>query len=163
MHGLMNLHPTDMYICEELGFSLAHIAPILHEKGIKVRVYPNICQSSFSKTPSLYTFFIRPEDIDIYANFVDVFELISDEERQYTIFKIYKQGKWFGKINEIIPSYTSELDNRYLLDNFGFFRSKCDKRCMRKLNSCSICAKYINVAKTLEETGIMISHEPNEF
>lgn len=163
MHGLAAYYPTDIYICEELGFSLANIAPILHEKGIKIRVFPNICQSSFAETPSLYTFFIRPEDIPIYANFVDIFELVSDEERQSIIFKIYKQGKWFGKINEIIPSYKGELDNRHLLDNFGLFRSKCDKRCMRKLNTCGICAKYMNIADSFKETGIYISHKPADF
>jgi hypothetical protein len=38
----------------------------------------------------LKTFFVRPEDIPIYGVFVDVFELIADEERQKVIFKIYK-------------------------------------------------------------------------
>ena len=163
MHGLAAYHPTDIYICEELGFSLANIAPILHEKGIKIRVFPNICQSSFAETPSLYTFFIRPDDIDIYANFVDVFELITDKDRQQIIFKIYKEGKWFGKINEIIPSFHGELDNKYILDGFGLFRCKCNKRCYRKLSSCGICAKYVAAADTLEEKGIMITHEPNKF
>lgn len=79
-----------MYICEELGFSLDKISKILHENNIRVRVFPNICQSSFLETPSIKTFFIRPEDISIYSMFIDVFELVSDKDRQYTIFKIYK-------------------------------------------------------------------------
>jgi len=163
MHGLMKYHPTDMYICEELGFSLYNIARILHEQGIRIRVFPNICQSSFTETPSLYTFFIRPDDIRIYTPIVDVFELITDKDRQQVIFKIYKEGKWFGKLNEIIPSFHGELDNKYILDGFGLFRCKCDKRCYRKPSSCGICAKYVAAADALEEKGIMITHEPNKF
>ena len=68
-----------MYICEELGFSLDKISDILHSNNIKVRVIPNICQSSFSETNSLLTFFIRPEDIKYYIKYVDVFELLTDE------------------------------------------------------------------------------------
>jgi hypothetical protein len=64
---------------------------LLHHNNIKLRVFPNICQSSFSETPSIKTFFIRPEDISIYSTFVDVFELITDEEREQVIYKIYKQ------------------------------------------------------------------------
>ena len=79
MQGLLAYHPTDMYICEELGFFLDKVSEILHKNHVKVRVYPNICQSSWAETPSLKTFFIRPNDIPIYSTFVDVFELISDK------------------------------------------------------------------------------------
>jgi hypothetical protein len=79
-----------MYICEELGFSLDKISKILHDNNVRVRVFPNICQSSFPETPSIKTFFIRPDDITVYATFVDVFELISDKERQRVLYKVYK-------------------------------------------------------------------------
>ncbi len=96
--GYIKYHPTDMYICEELGFSLDKVSKILHDNNIKVRVYPNICQSSFSETPSILTFFIRPEDISIYSTFVDVFELISDQDRQEVIYKIKSINKRNGLV-----------------------------------------------------------------
>jgi hypothetical protein len=147
--GLLKYNPTDMYICEELGFSLDKVSKILHDNNIKVRVFPNICQSSFPETPSIKTFFVRPEDIDFYSTFVDVFELISDEERQPILYKIYKQGKWFGKIQEIIPTFKGKLDSRYILNTFGVVRSKCGKRCMYVPGSCSICLRYSELATTL--------------
>lgn len=156
MTGLLEYQPTDMYICEELGFHLDKISKILHEHNIKVRVYPNICQSSFSKTPSIKTFFIRPEDISIYANYVDVFELITDEQRQEIIYKIYKQEKWFGEIKEIIPSFKSDLSSRYLLKEFGAIRLRCGKRCVYKPGCCNICDRMIDVADTLKESKLVI-------
>ena len=157
LYGFLKYKPTDMYICEELGFFLDKVSSILHENNIKVRVYPNICQSSFSQTPSLKTFFIRPDDIPIYQVFVDVFELISDAERQQVLYKIYKEQKWFGKIKEIIPSFKDELDNKYIFDSaFGVIRSKCGKRCLYKPGSCNICNRFVDVANTLKQNNIVV-------
>ena len=149
LHGLMKYNPTDMYICEDLGFSLDKVSKILHENNIRVRVFPNICQSSFPETNSLKTFFIRPEDVEIYSVFVDVFELLSDENTQQVLYKVYKQGKWFGKIKEIIPSFKGELDSRYVLNTFGMIRSKCGKKCLYKIGSCNICDRFTELSDTL--------------
>ena len=160
LYGLLPYKPTDMYICEELGFFLDKISNILHSQNIKVRVFPNICQSSFlAGLDSIKTFFIRPEDISVYSLYVDTFELISDEKTQETIFKIYKQGKWFGKISEIIPSFHGELDSKYIIDSFGVIRTQCGKRCMYKPGSCNICDRFVEVADTLKENNIVITHK----
>ena len=145
-----------MYICEELGFFLNKISKILHNNNIKIRVFPNICQSSFSETPSIKTFFIRPEDISIYAKYVDVFELIAEEDRQRVLFKIYKQEKWLGKISEIIPTFKGDLDSKFIIGSFGTIRSKCGKRCMYKPNSCDICNRFIELAQSFEQNNIFI-------
>ena len=159
LNGFIKYHPTDMYICEELGFSLDKVSKLLHDNNIKVRVFPNICQSSFSETPSIKTFFIRPDDIPIYDLFVDVYELISDQERQKVLYKIYKEERWFGKIKEIIPTFDGELDSKYLLNTFGQIRCKCGKRCMYKPESCSICDRFIEVADTFKDNKIVIRKE----
>ena len=146
-----------MYICEELGFRLDVVSKVLHDNNVKVRVYPNICQSSFPTTPSLKTFFIRPEDIALYSNFVDVFELISDKDRQQIVYKIYKQGKWFGPIREIIPSFKDNLDSRYLLNSFGLMRIRCGKRCMYKPGTCNMCGRYAEIAEIFKKNKIVIT------
>jgi hypothetical protein len=156
--GLIKYHPTDMYICEELGFFLDKISTVLHENNIKVRVYPNICQSSSADIPSLKTFFIRPEDLDTYSAFVDVFELVSDRERQKVIYKIYKQQEWFGELSEIIPTFKGDFDNRRILKSFGQIRCKCGKRCMYKPNSCNICDRFMELAETFEKGNIIITN-----
>ena len=155
LYGFLKYKPTDMYICEDLGFSINKVSAILHEHNIKVRVFPNICQSSFPETPSLLTFFIRPDDIPVYEPFVDVFELISDKSRQGIIFKIYKQHKWFGEVNEIIPTFKDNLDSRFLLNDFGVFRTHCGKRCLYKPGSCDICSRMVDLAAAFKENNIV--------
>lgn len=162
LNGLLKYKPTDMYICEELGFSLDKVSKLLHNNNIKVRVFPNICQSSFSETPSIKTFFIRPEDVSIYATFVDVFEIVADQKRQRVLFKIYKNQKWFGKLKDVIPTFKEELDSRYLLDTFGMIRSRCGKRCMYNPESCSICNRFMDLAETFKKNKIVIRKTKKE-
>lgn len=156
MYGLMQYHPTDMYICEQLGFELDNISKILHQNNILLRTFPNICQTSFPETNGLLTFFIRPEDIPIYSNFIDVFELVSDQQHQSTIFKIYKQQRWFGNIQEIIPTFKGKLDGRYILDNFSAFRINCRKRCMYNPSSCNICTRIVELSKSFQKNNILL-------
>lgn len=156
MYGLMKFHPTDMYICEQLGFFIDQISKVLHNNNIKVRVLPNICQSSYADTPSLLKFFIRPEDIAVYANFVDVFQLVTDQQRQATIYKIYKQGYWSGPIKEIIPNFKDNLDSRFIGKAFGSVRTSCKKRCFYKPQTCDICHRLEDLAETFKDNNIFI-------
>ena len=156
LNGLIPYHPTDMYICEELCFSIDRVSTLLHSNNIKVRVIPNICQSSFNDIPSIKKFFIRPEDIIIYSLYVDVFEIFSDEERQAVLYKIYNQGKWLGKIKDIIPSFKGELENNYVMNSFGLLRTKCGKRCMYKPESCAICDRFIETAETFSKNNLVV-------
>ena len=156
LYGLIKYQPTDMYIAEELGFFLDKVSKILHDNNIKVRVFPNICQSSFPEIPSIKKFFIRPEDIESYSKYVDVFELVSDEARQKVVYKIYKQQYWRGLISEIIPTFEGDLDSRFMLSNFGTIRSKCGKRCLYTPGSCDICGRYIELAQDLKENNLII-------
>lgn len=158
VYGFKSYNPTDIYICEELGFFLDKIHKILHNEdtNINIRVFPNICQSSFPETPSIQTFFIRPDDIPAYEDLVDVFELVSDRERQAVIFKVYKQHKWFGEVGEIIPTFKGHLDGRFLLNDFGVFRSHCGRRCMYKPGSCNICTRMIELGDTIKDKGYVL-------
>ena len=157
MWGLLEYSPTDMYICEELGFNLKDVSNILHSKNIKVRVFPNICQSSFAATANLKAFFIRPDDIEFYSDYVDVFELISDPQRQKIIYKIYKEGKWFGALEELIPTLKMHIDNRFMLkDVFANARVNCRKKCLYNPNSCHICDQVIRTSQILKENNIYV-------
>lgn len=156
MYSLMKYHPTDMYICQQLCFFMDQVSKVLHDNNIKVRVLPNICQSSAADTPSLLKFFIRPEDINVYSTYVDVFELISDEARQAVIYKIYKQGYWSGPIKEIIPNFKDELDSRFVGKAFGIVRTSCKRRCLYKPQSCDICHRITKLANTFKDNNIFI-------
>lgn len=137
--GLINLGVSDIYITDSLGFELDKCAKEAHEKNINIRVFPNVAQSQWDLTQSIKKFFIRPDDIDIYGEYVDVFEFICNLDQEEPLYKIYKDKNWFGKLNEIITFLDSEVDNYSIIPaSFGTIRAKCGKTCMSAGN-CRLC------------------------
>lgn len=157
LFGYMELRPSDIYIVENLGFELSSIGDILHAANIRVRVFPNIAQSSWSGTEALKKFFIRPEDVYIYEPYVDVMEFIGKEDSVSTYYKIYAiDKKWFGKLNEVIIDFNdNEIDSRFILPQFASRRLNCGKRCY-KGRPCRTCNAIEELAAVLESHNLMI-------
>ena len=155
--GIIELHPSDVYIVENLGFELSSIADILHSANIRIRVFPNIAQSSWTKTEALKKFFIRPEDVYVYESYVDVMEFIGKEDAISTYYKIYAiDKKWFGKLNEVIIDFNdNEIDSRFILPQFAVRRLNCGKRCY-KGRPCRTCNAIEELATVLENHNLMI-------
>ena len=151
-----NLGVSDMYIVEALAFELDKIGAQADVLGISIRCFANVCQSSVRDHNPLKSFFIRPEDIDIYASYVDVIEFYGDYNIQEVMYKVYaKDKKWFGPLQEIIIGFDCELDSRFVMPIYARTRLKCGKRCL-KGQRCGICDKIMIVADTLEEKGIYV-------
>lgn len=157
LFGYMKLCPSDMYIVENLGFELSSVGDILHTANIRVRVFPNIAQSSWAGTEALKKFFIRPEDVHFYESCVDVMEFIGNEDAIATYYKIYAiDKKWFGKLNEVIIDFNdNEIDSRFILPQFAARRLNCGKRCY-KGRPCRTCNAIKELAAVLESENLMI-------
>ena len=158
LYNLLYYSPTDIYITQELGFELDKIAKILHERGIQVRVFPNVAQAGGKNIDAIKTFFIRPEDIQYYEPFVDVCELYGHDRKAATYLKIYKKDqKWFGQLGEIIIGYKGILDSRFIIPIFAQARVKCGKKCL-KGRKCHICERIEEAAETLKDNNLLIKH-----
>lgn len=155
--GLVELGVTDIYIVEDLCFELDKVAAIAHYNGIRLRVYPNIAQSSWKYTPEIKKFWIRPEDIDIYSQYVDVCEFFGKDQQISILLDIYKKDKkWFGLLNEIIIGIKDDLDSRFIVPRFAERRIKCGKGCLKGGN-CQMCERVVSLSKTLKEAEIMVT------
>lgn len=156
---LVNSGVSDIYVVESLGFELNKISKVAKDKGVRIRVYPNIAQASVNEIPGLKKFFIRPEDIKDYEEYVDVCEFLYEDATCINCFNIYKNmQEWFGNLREIISELDIDLDSRFILPRFGETRAKCGKRCFRG-DPCHICELIQETAGTLEEAGIRIEKE----
>lgn len=159
LRGYAKLNPSDIYIVESLGFELAAVAKFLHENNIRVRVFPNVAQSSWNGTEALKNFFIRPDDVYVYEPYVDVMEFFDKEDSIATYYKIYAiDKKWFGKLKEVIIGFeNNDIDSRYILPSFASRRLNCGKRCL-KGRSCRICEETEILSSTLEQNHIMFTN-----
>lgn len=155
----VDLGVTDIYITEQLGFELDKVAAVAHDNNIRVRVFPNVAQRCIDRTPALKTFFIRPDDIRIYEKYIDVFDLYywdEQKQNQSVLFDIYANDKkWFGKLNELIIGFDSDLDGKYVIPRFAEKRVKCNRECLKGGN-CQMCEEIEKLSKTLEEAGITV-------
>lgn len=157
-YGLIDLGVSDVYIVEEMGFSLSKLGAIAHASSVSIRVFANIAQSKWPKERSIKSFFIRPEDIPIYADYVDVIEFYGEQNVQEVSYKAYAEdGKWFGDLRELIIGLETEVDSRHILPIFGDKRLSCERRC-QKLKPCNICTRIVENSKVLEANGFLVRY-----
>ncbi len=156
LHGLIKYDPTSVFIANELCFDLARVRKVIEKskKDIKIRTLVNISQTSWIYTPSIKTFFIRPEDVDFYSKYIDIYEFFGDYKKQNTLFEIWAfDKKWDGKLKEIISGFTDDVDNSYIVnERFAEARSTCRKNCLSG-GTCLICDKTVELAKTIKESN----------
>lgn len=159
LKGYLDLQVTDVYIVNELGFELDKVSKLAHNYNTKIRVFPNIAQTSWALTPDLKKFFIRPEDIEDYEEYVDVFEIFEAQEPiiAETLYKVYAMDKqWYGKLEEIIGDFSADLDGRFLHPRWVDRRIKCGKKCL-KGSMCDMCDTIAGLGESLEKAGIIVS------
>lgn len=148
---------SDVVVAENMGFKLDKVAKICKRKGVKVRAIPNICQTPLPQG-NIYGFFIRPEDIPTYEQYIDVCEFSFQEGQQDTYYKIYaKDKKWFGNLQEIIIGLDTVLDSRFIIKQFAKVRSHCGKKCFEG-NGCQVCDRCLALAETLQDNNIIVDH-----
>ena len=159
---MMDLGVTDIYVVNELGFSLDKCAAAAHKQNIKIRVFPNVAQSSWYNTSDLTKFFIRPEDVEDYLPYVDVFEIFENEENPLfaeTLYKVYaKDHRWMGELNEIILNFNVKLNGKYTHPLWTSRRISCEKKCL-KGSRCDMCHTIAELGETLEKVQITVGKQ----
>ena len=158
LYGLIDMGVSDIYITDGLGFELENVADVCTAFNVKIRVFCNVCQSTWKGTSTIHSFFIRPEDVDLYAHYVDVFEFFGElktvtADMLYIIYS--KDKKWFGPLKEIIVGFNSNLDSRYLSPNFAIKRVRCNRKCI-KGGKCQTCFSIEHLSETLKDKGMYL-------
>jgi hypothetical protein len=157
LHGLIDLGISDVYIVEEMGFQLNQIVKYTKPANIQIRTFANVAQTAWKQSNSLKSFFIRPEDVKYYENYIDVIEFFAKETNQYEVlYKIYaKDRKWFGELKELIIGFNQDLDSRNLPSEIFIPRISCGKKCI-KGEKCSICDLAMDLSNTFKKEKIYI-------
>lgn len=157
--GFIEFGVTDIFIVEGLGFELEKIAAIAHQNNVQIRVFPNVAQSTWNDLDDLRKFWIRPDDIDFYSQYVDVCEFFEESKKIDILYNIYKKDKkWFGNLSELIIGLHEPIDSRYIVPRFVKKRVKCGRECMKGGN-CQMCDRIRELSGNLEKAGLMVTME----
>lgn len=149
-----------------IGGLLGSYLPELHLKAAatqcKIRTYCNYAFVSSIYDNPLKSFFIRPEDIDLYAEYIDIFEIAKSESLNdiiiNTYYEIYAKDKvWHGPLEEIILNYPGTEDNRTILPFFAERKIKCKKRCSYQVhNICQFCDIINDFSQTVIKNNLTL-------
>lgn len=152
----VKLSVSDVYIVNELGFELENVSKVCKDNKIRIRVFPNVAQvsSKVDNLDKLKSFFIRPDDIEVYEKYIDICEFFGPLDRQSVLYEIYRDKRWLGDLGELIIGLDKSVNNKTILPYFGRERINCNKKCY--YGQCIICDKIAAVASQFDKAGIEI-------
>lgn len=162
--GLLTFDVSDIYISGQMGFCLNLLKDTLedykeeNEKEIKLRAICNAAQASFlyESQDNFKAFFIRPEDVEFYSQYIDVLEFDSFAKSINTTYEIYKRGSWDADLDILINKLNISIDNRNLFQPAMQERATCQRKCLTGEKSCHLCDEMVAYAETLEEGNIYL-------
>lgn len=162
LYGLIKEGVHDVFIVEELGFDIITAAAVAHSSGVRVRVFPNVAQSSWEAIPPQKKFWIRPEDTELYEDYIDVYEFYGELKQQTIFYDVYKNDKkWSGNLNNLIIGLKDDINSMCLLPRFGDKRRYCQHRCFKGVD-CQMCDLIVDLSKKLEENKLRIKIDKSE-
>ena len=147
---LIDIGVCDIDLSGPLAFEFSKVKRVLNslDRKIQIRVTPNKVINLNPHTPTVVGFFIRPEDIDLYEDYIDVLEF-EGLEHQDTFFSIYAEQKRFiGNLNQCIYNFIEPVDNKGLVSLFGERRINCGRQCLNG-GHCRRCFDLVSVSKSM--------------
>lgn len=149
-NDLIDWGASDIYIDGSIAFSIDKIASV--KKSAKIRIFPTeSLNSPFSKGYKTSSFFVRPEDLSMYEEVVDIIEFKGNKEKEDILFKVYKRGSFIADIDQLIPNLPKEISNLAIGEEFAQERLNCGQRCKMPGNFCRYCSNYLNYAHIISK------------
>jgi len=163
LYNIVKYKPAEVYITNSLAFDIQEVSKVLHENNIKVRVYPNIAQSSVPDDNDITSFFIRPEDARHYVDYVDTMEIFApiDQDILKAFYYLMYSNciKWMGPLNQFIIGLDEQpCLNNAIIDTFGPVRLKCKRECTHFKN-CRMCHLAAEFGQLLTEHQLGLQYK----
>ena len=163
LNSFLQMGVSQVLVGYELGFLLPKISVMIKRKypNVKIRVFPNFYQhiDYIGEVSFIKGFFIRPEDIRFYAQFVDIFELAVPENKKEglkVLLEAYAiKQTWYGDLKPLIIELPQSLDNRVIIPSFGPNRIKCGKRCYLD-SGCNLCERILDLGETFIDKEVFL-------
>lgn len=162
LDAMLSFEPSEVYITGFLGFCLERVKRVCDKHGVKIRAYANLAQTEFPgiNKNALKTFFIRPEDVWLYKDYIHGIEFVGDEKQQVVFYGVYKRGYWYGNLAELIIDFNEDIDSRKLPQQFGELRYNCGKRCISG-GVCTACKTVREFHEIMDKTNTIVKPHGN--
>lgn len=150
LRGILALGVSQVLVDAPLYFDLPTVKEICG--NVEIRLIVNKCFNNYmDREDGICGTFVRPEDVDKYAEYVDHMEFYADNLRQErTLLHIYRQEYWPGNLNLLLTNLKYNVDNRGFPADFADRRIKCNHRCQRT-GLCHYCITQMKFINTIQE------------
>ena len=158
LHALVKMGVSDINCSGFLGFHLPQVKYVLNKlpNKINIRITPNKAQSLEESTPDLIKFYLRPESLKLYSEFIDVLEF-EDFTKQDIFYEIYSTRYFTGHLNQCVYGLNENIDNKGLAEIWDESRLSCGQKCLQG-HPCRRCYDLRDIslglgAKVLERAA----------
>lgn len=144
LQGLKALGVCYVLIDAPLFFQMDKVKNI----GIPVRATANLAvRTLLPYTDGVPGPWIRPEDIELYEEYIDLIEFNRvNLEQERALFRIYaQQHNWPGDLELIIQDLNYPGINRMIPSTLAEKRLNCAQRCQEN-NQCHLCWRMLDLA-----------------
>lgn len=162
MEAICALGVTDVYVAGEICFSMDRVKSIADKYEVAIRVLPNVVRHSgqvrelfYQNLDSLTSFWIRPGDLYLYEDYVDIIEFFAPDNLQETYYEMYfTEVGYKGNLSIAIDGLNEDIKNTCIPSEFTEARLNCGKRC--RFNECHKCHKYAALAKLMLDNDLEV-------
>lgn len=173
LQGLLDLGVDQVLLDAPICFELGKVKRICGN-AVELRMVVNKCMNGYmQRRDGICGPYVRPEDIDIYSDFIEHFEFDANNslQKEYTLYKIYARDKqWPGNLNLLLTYLNVDIDNRGFEvvpvddeDNkfFAHRRVNCGQVCQAGGN-CNLCLSTFKLIHSIssknEELQAALEH-----
>lgn len=146
LNTIINLDSYYVRLGPPLFFDLDNIKT--RYPDLKIRMAPNIAyDDKYKRKHGLYGTWVRPEDIQMYNEYIDVIEFKElNPQRERALYRIYiEEREWPGELNMIITNFNHEGENAFITSDITERRLTCRQVCQSH-GICSICLRAMSIA-----------------
>lgn len=165
LNAMCELGVSDVYVADDLCYSLRYVRDILDEYDVRLRWVLNKIPLTYVVPAQANVPFFRPQDMGWANLYVDTYELdcgswdAYDWKRAQVLYDTwFVKHKWQGDIGEIVEGMPVELFNPSLPREYCVDRLNCHLRCV-KGGRCKKCFQYAELADKLSDMGVMFKNE----
>lgn len=154
-----NIGVSAVYIGDDLVHNIEQVADYCHSHDIKIRLVANRIPSASSfKGINAISWFLIPEEVDYYQNFIDVIEFDCETPDGYdyvaakALKKIFFEKKrWKAPLKEINKDLQSDILGSTFKSNSFTISANCKLGCMVHNSHCNFCQSRYQLAEALQE------------
>lgn len=150
LRGVLDLGVNQVLLDAPLYFDLPNVKKICG--NVEIRLQVNKCVNGYMKRRNgVCGTYVRPEDVDTYAQYVNHMEFITDSlEKEEALLRVYRSKVWPGNLNILLDYLNENVDNRGLPEDFGKIRISCGQKC-QGVRDCHYCENAMKVVTAVKK------------